>query len=187
MRCGCIGIRGRRAAFGARGFRTDTFEQVATIQVGALPHGLWPSGDGTRMYVGLENADAVAVLDTSTNTLVTEIPIGQGAQGVAYVPNAVSDGATAPHLEPLGLAGEKATLSLRAIDGHGACEVTLFDQGTSATGCGHGARARPALRARAGHGSAGQERARAPLRVRAPCAWRPSHARRAMPAPASSA
>ncbi len=36
-------------------FRTDTFEQVAIIPVGNLPHGIWPSGDGTRVYVGLEN------------------------------------------------------------------------------------------------------------------------------------
>src|ERR1700749_2992994 len=28
-------------------FRTDDFSQVATIAVGALPHGVWPSGDGT--------------------------------------------------------------------------------------------------------------------------------------------
>ncbi len=36
-------------------FRTDNFEQVATIPVGKLPHGVWPSGDGSRVYVGLEN------------------------------------------------------------------------------------------------------------------------------------
>ncbi len=41
-------------------FRTDTFAQVATIPVGNLPHGVWPSGDGTRVYVGLENADGLA-------------------------------------------------------------------------------------------------------------------------------
>ena len=29
-------------------FRTDDFSQVATIPVGNLPHGVWPSGDGTR-------------------------------------------------------------------------------------------------------------------------------------------
>ena len=28
-------------------FRTDDFAQVATIPVGNLPHGIWPSGDGT--------------------------------------------------------------------------------------------------------------------------------------------
>ena len=45
-------------------FRTDDFAQVATIPVGNLPHGIWPSGDGTRIYVGLENADALAAIDT---------------------------------------------------------------------------------------------------------------------------
>jgi YVTN family beta-propeller protein len=33
-------------------FRTDDFSQVATIPVGSLPHGVWPSGDGTRIYIG---------------------------------------------------------------------------------------------------------------------------------------
>ena len=41
-------------------FRTDNFSEVATIPVGNLPHGVWPSGDGSRIYVGLENADALA-------------------------------------------------------------------------------------------------------------------------------
>src|SRR5271168_1556415 len=34
-----------------RAYRTDNFQQVATIPVGRLPHGIWPSGDGTRVYV----------------------------------------------------------------------------------------------------------------------------------------
>ena len=38
---------GRRAERG-KVFRTDDFSQVATIPVGKLPHGIWPSGDGTR-------------------------------------------------------------------------------------------------------------------------------------------
>jgi YVTN family beta-propeller protein len=48
-------------------FRTDDFSQVATIPVGSLPHGIWPSGDGTRVYVGLENGDAITAIDTITN------------------------------------------------------------------------------------------------------------------------
>ncbi|OYX00106.1 MAG: hypothetical protein B7Z14_10045 [Bosea sp. 32-68-6] len=56
-------------------FRTDGFEQVASIPVGALPHGLWPSGDGTRVYVGLENADAAAVIDTASNKVIETIPL----------------------------------------------------------------------------------------------------------------
>jgi len=54
-------------------FRTDDFSKVATIPVGKLPHGLWPSGDGARIYVGLENADALAVIDTATNSVVANV------------------------------------------------------------------------------------------------------------------
>jgi len=107
-------------------FRTDDFALVATIKVGALPHGLWPSGDGSRIYVGLENADAVAVIDTATNRVIATIPIGQGPQGVAYVPGAVPTGDGKANLQPLAKAGEKVQLTLA---GTGSSQVTLFDQG----------------------------------------------------------
>ncbi len=110
-------------------FRTDGFEQVAAVPVGALPHGLWPSGDGTRMYVGLENADTAAVIDTASNTVVATIPLGQGPQGVAYVPNAVPQGDGTANLQPLGAAGNRVQLTLASGDGPGATQVTLFDQG----------------------------------------------------------
>ena len=45
-------------------YRTDNFSKVATIPVGKLPHGIWPSGDGKRVYVGLENEDRLAAIDT---------------------------------------------------------------------------------------------------------------------------
>src|SRR5215510_11625517 len=35
--------------------RGATPELIATIPVGELPHGIWPSGDGSRVYVALEN------------------------------------------------------------------------------------------------------------------------------------
>ncbi|WP_446740731.1 YncE family protein [Sphingomonas sp. CFBP 13720] len=107
-------------------FRTDNFSQVATIPVGALPHGLWPSGDGSRVYVGLENADAVAAIDTATNKVIATIPIGQGPQGVAYVPGATPSGDGMANLQPLAKAGEKVQLML---SGTGRSQVTLFDQG----------------------------------------------------------
>jgi YVTN family beta-propeller protein len=108
-------------------FRTDDFAQVADIVVGALPHGLWPSGDGSRVYVGLENADAVAVIDTMTNTPIGTIPVGQGPQGVAYVPGAVPQGAGLDNLQPLGVAANFAQLTLSGTGG--VTQVTLFDQG----------------------------------------------------------
>jgi len=114
-------------------FRTDSFQQVATIDVGALPHGLWPSGDGSRVYVGLENADGAAVIDTAQNKLIATIPLGQGPQGVAYVPGAVPEGAGTETLQPLGIAANTARLSLGKPGGKpgdpAATQVTLFDQG----------------------------------------------------------
>jgi YVTN family beta-propeller protein len=110
-------------------FRTDSFEQVATIETGALPHGLWPSGDGTRVYVGLENADAVAAIDTLENKVIATIPIGQAPQGVAYVPNAVSNGDGAANLQPLTAASGSAQLKLGPAAGKPATAVTLFNQG----------------------------------------------------------
>src|ERR1700758_4189431 len=70
-------------------FRTDNFEQVATIPVGKLPHGIWPSGDGTRVYVGLENEDQMTAIDTLTNKVIATSPIGQAPQALVYVPDAV--------------------------------------------------------------------------------------------------
>jgi YVTN family beta-propeller protein len=113
-------------------FRTDDFQQVATIPVGNLPHGIWPSGDGSRVYVGLENADQFAVIDTLTNQVIATIPIGQAPQAVAYVPNAVPEGDGLQNLMPLGAAGEAAHLRL-APRGAGSkaamTSVSLFDQG----------------------------------------------------------
>jgi YVTN family beta-propeller protein len=110
-------------------FKTNTFEQVATIAVGALPHGLWPSGDGTRVYVGLENADSAAVIDTTTNKVVANVPIGQGPQGVAYVPKAVEKGDGLANLQPLAAAMNASLLSLAGADGKPVTQVTLFNQG----------------------------------------------------------
>jgi YVTN family beta-propeller protein len=86
-------------------FRTSDFEQVATIAVGDLPHGVWPSGDGSRIYVGLENADAMTAIDTSTNKVIATVSIGQAPQAIAYVPEAVPEGAGTENLMPLGVAG----------------------------------------------------------------------------------
>jgi len=113
-------------------FRTNDFAQVATIPVGKLPHGVWPSGDGSRIYVGLENADALAAIDTATNTVVGNVPIGQAPQAIAYVPNAVPEGNGLQGLQPLGVAGQVASLSLAeagAQAGAVRTSVAMFDQG----------------------------------------------------------
>lgn len=114
-------------------FRTDDFSQVATIPVGNLPHGIWPSGDGSRVYVGLENADALTAIDTATNKVIANIPIGQAPQAIAYVPNAAPDPDDRQNLQLLGVAGQVAHLTLaskeRTRDGKAPTSVSLFDQG----------------------------------------------------------
>jgi YVTN family beta-propeller protein len=114
-------------------FRTDDFSQVATIPVGNLPHGVWPTGDGTRIYVGLENADALAAIDTATNTVIANIGIGQAPQAIAYVPDAAPNPDDRQNLQALGVAGQVAHLALAAKDsatgGKAPTSVSLFDQG----------------------------------------------------------
>jgi len=114
-------------------FRTDDFSQVATIPVGNLPHGVWPSGDGTRIYVGLENADALAAIDTASNKVIANVPIGQAPQAIAYVPGAAPNPDDRQHLQSLGVAGQVAHLTLgpkaAAKSEKPPTSVSLFDQG----------------------------------------------------------
>ena len=112
-----------------KAFRTDTFEQVAEIPTGDLPHGLWPSGDGTRIYVGIENADAVAAIDTLENKVIATIPVGHAPQGVVYVPGAVPTGDGQANLQPRDSIGQAVQLALAGADGKPVTRVTLFDQG----------------------------------------------------------
>jgi len=131
-------------------FRTDNFEQVATIPVGKLPHGVWPSGDGTRVYVGLENEDKVAAIDTLKNEVIATSPVGQAPQALVYVPDAVPavsgalnaamtrmmvvpEGLGTNNLQPLGIAGQSAELWLvppgAKKEAKAPTSVSLSDQG----------------------------------------------------------
>ena len=113
-----------------KAFRTTDFEQVAAIPVGALPHGIWPSGDGARVYVGIENGDAVTAIDTSTNRVVATIPNGQAAQALVYVSEAApTPAAGVENLQPVGLAGAATHLTLAAPGKPTTTTVSLFDQG----------------------------------------------------------
>ena len=114
-------------------FRTDDLSKVTTIPVGKLPHGVWPSGDGSRVYVGLENEDQLVAIDTLTQRVIASIPIGQAPQAVIYVPNAVPDGAGKENLQPLDIAGRTTHLTLvppgSARLTVSPTSVSLFDQG----------------------------------------------------------
>jgi YVTN family beta-propeller protein len=119
-------------------FRTDDFSQVASIPVGKLPHGVWPSGDGSRIYVGLENTDGLTAIDTLTNKVIATSPIGQAPQAITYVPNAVTEGEGTQGLQALGVAAQTTHLTLVPVVEDGKAihtaekaptSVSLFDQG----------------------------------------------------------
>ncbi len=89
---------------------TDNPKLVTTIPVGQLPHGMWTSGDGSRVYVALENGTGIAAIDTMTNKVIATIPGGQSSQALTYIPNAVPQGDGLANLEPLGKSGEAVHL-----------------------------------------------------------------------------
>ena len=53
-------------------------------------------------------------IDTLTNTVIATVPIGQAPQAVVYVPDAVPEGDGRQNLQPLGIAGQAAHLTLSA-------------------------------------------------------------------------
>ncbi|TCT10258.1 YncE family protein [Paralcaligenes ureilyticus] len=82
-------------------FTTDKpTKLVATISTGPLPHGIWTSDDSSRIYVGLENGDAVDVIDPSKNQVVAHVPVGQAPQALVYVSHVVKKGDDASNLVP---------------------------------------------------------------------------------------
>jgi hypothetical protein len=91
---------------------TNTPQLVATIPVGELPHGLWPSGDGTRIYVALENGTGMQVIDTLSNQVIATLSGGQSAQALVYVPDAVPTGNGLSNLMPLVSSGQSVHLFL---------------------------------------------------------------------------
>lgn len=110
-------------------FRTDDFSPVTTIPVGALPHGVWPSPDGSRVYVGLENAGELAVIDTASNSVLANIPVGQAPQALVYAAGAVPAGPGDQNLQPRSDTGS-VLLRLRTRDGsETGTTISLFDQG----------------------------------------------------------
>lgn len=106
---------------GENSVKVFTYEAVprliAAISVGSLPHGIWPSDDGSRMYIGLENSDAVDVIDTELNKVIARIPAGQAPQALVYVSNAISEGEGKANLMPRTTLEEAINIPLKAKAG----------------------------------------------------------------------
>ncbi|QEC78536.1 YncE family protein [Mucilaginibacter ginsenosidivorax] len=93
------------------------FKQTDTINVGALPHGIWPSPDGKLAYVGLEYADQVQGIDLQTMKVLPPVQIGQSPQALVYADHAV--------------ANTKSKIGLSALDDTAATQVVTLKSGQS--------------------------------------------------------
>lgn len=123
-------------------YSTDAKPQLLeTIATGDNPHGLWPSGDGSRMYVDLQLSNAVAVIDTASNKVVKTVDLGgQAPMALMYVPEAVQAGHPNPtaNLVPAAVAQQAAkALHLKLVSkqqgagkpGDALSSITLNSQG----------------------------------------------------------
>jgi len=61
------------------------------------------------VYVALENGEMAVAIDTLSNKVIADIPIGQTTQALVYVPNAVTAGNGTANLMPLGHQGTLRT------------------------------------------------------------------------------
>jgi YVTN family beta-propeller protein len=110
-----VSVGGKNQVLVYRRSRSASPELVGTISTGDLPHGLWASG----VYVGLENGDAVQVIDSLSNKIIATIPVGYLPQALVYVPNAASSEKGTANLKPLGETAA-AHLELRSPNGAGS-------------------------------------------------------------------
>lgn len=94
---------------------------------GEAPHGLWPSPDNSRVYVALQKSDAVDVIDTATDEVVSTLKVGQDPQALVYVAGAVPRGTGTARLTRQGLGRRVQTLAAEVRGGGagGKAKVTV--------------------------------------------------------------
>jgi YVTN family beta-propeller protein len=89
------------------------------------PHGIWPSPDNTRIYVGLQNSDEVDVIDTATNTVIKTLHVGQDPMALVYVANAVPHGSGRRGLTRQGLDQAIENLAVETPGVRGKASLTV--------------------------------------------------------------
>jgi YVTN family beta-propeller protein len=85
---------------------------VATVPVGDTPHGVWPSSDNSRVYIGEENADSVAVIDVATQRVIGRVAVGQSPQALVFAGGAAMQAAPGA---PLGRSGAGRRIERRSM------------------------------------------------------------------------
>lgn len=101
---------------------------LTTIATGALPHGAWTSDDGSRVYVGLENGDAVQVIDTASNKIVATMGGGQAPQALVYLSNVAPSANDNSNLVPR-VNEDSQNIELKAPAGEGKGFVVVRPMG----------------------------------------------------------
>jgi len=108
----------------ARNGATPTLVDRIT-NTGSTPHGIWPSPDNTRVYVVLENSDAMDVIDTTTRKVIATLRIGQEPQALVYVANAVPTGDGTANLTQQGLNKQVINQKVDVPGGTGTAAATV--------------------------------------------------------------
>ena len=93
------------------------------------PHGIWPSPDNSRIYVALQNSDAVDVIDTATDTVIDTLHVGQDPMALVYVADAVprGDGRIRLSRQGLGRPVENISVEIRGTSGTAALTIRRLD------------------------------------------------------------
>jgi YVTN family beta-propeller protein len=89
------------------------------------PHGIWPSPDNTRVYVALQNSDAVDVIDTATDKVIRTLHVGQDPMALVYVADAVPAGSGRRGLSQQGLGQPVETIPVKLSEPLGNAALTV--------------------------------------------------------------
>lgn len=90
---------------------------IKTIKVDGVPHGVWSSGHGDKIFVGLEHADKLVVIHTDTFEVSKEIPIGKSPQAILYVSDSVDEKKDhEANLKPLLVKAETKAIAVKATN-----------------------------------------------------------------------
>ncbi|HTJ33152.1 MAG TPA: beta-propeller fold lactonase family protein [Dactylosporangium sp.] len=87
------------------------------------PHGIWPSPDGSRMYVAMQYSDTVEVIDTAANKVVSSMPSGQSPMALVYVARSGPGSTTGLGRQGLDQRNEVLKVDVQNSDGSGTAQI----------------------------------------------------------------